>query len=260
MGRFVELAATEISVTGRRGWQPPAGGLAPLYAMAAIVSVIIAVWLGAVTIATGSPFVAVFALSVLSIIAIGVGILVAKSRAVRPLIVRAIPSADAVIFGAGDSSRRLVRWLAPAGAVMLASLVALLLTGQLYGGSGQALFSGVGRFGSIAFFATGAAVMWPGIRAWRGSEGPTLTLSREGVALALPRTGGSAAWADIGGAQFVGQRATVAANTGSFSWAARDIASDPVVLVDLIEFYSRSPAARARIGAETIALVRSGTF
>lgn len=259
MGWSVELA-TYVQVTGRRGWQPPKATLAPLMIIAALTTTIVAVWLGAVTIATASAFAALFALSVLALIGVGLALLVAKSRGTRPLVVRVAVHPESVTFDAGDGPRRLLRWLAPIGVVMLASLVALLVRGELYGGSGPAVFSGIGRFGSVIFFAVAVLIMAPSIRAWRGSTGAALTLTREGVTLTLPRTGGSAAWASIGGASFATERATVLANTGSFSWASRDLASDPVVLTDLITYYAEHPAARATIGSETLTLLQSGRF
>ena len=260
MGWLVELTATEITISNRRGWQPPKGGVAPLLIVAAILAIIVAAWLGAVTIATGSIVVALFAASVLALIGLSIGMLIAKIRATRPLIVRARVTADGVIFDAGNGARSLMRWLAPVGVLMLASLVALLVSGELYGDSGEAVFSGVGRFGSVAFFAIGAAIILPGIRAWRGSGVASLTLTPATVSLALPRTGGSAEWPAIGGATFAAERASVLANTGTFSWASRDLASDPVVLTELITYYAENPAARATIGSGTIALLQSGRF
>ncbi|WP_056515009.1 hypothetical protein [Microbacterium sp. Leaf320] len=40
----------------------------------------------------------------------------------------------------------------------------------------------------------------------------------------------------------------------------RDLASDPVILAALVSFYARHPAARAEIGAATLARLRSGDF
>ena len=133
MGWLVELTATEITISNRRGWQPPKGGVAPLLIVAAILAIVVAAWLGAVTIATGSIVVALFAASVLALIGLSIGMLIAKIRATRPLIVRARVTADGVIFDAGNGARSLMRWLAPVGVLMLASLVGLLVSGELYG-------------------------------------------------------------------------------------------------------------------------------
>jgi len=44
------------------------------------------------------------------------------------------------------------------------------------------------------------------------------------------------------------------------SWATRDLASDPVILAELVSFYGKRPEARAEIGAGTLARLRSGDF
>ncbi|MBV0893714.1 hypothetical protein [Microbacterium sp. NC79] len=260
MGWFVELISTEVAVPRRRGWQPPKGSTTPLYIMTTVLVIIVGLWLGSVAFAVGSVAIALFAVSVIATIGVGIGIISAKMRATHPLRVRVGATADAVTFDAGDATRSLLRVLAPIGVVMFASLLWLIMRGELYGDSDEAVFSGIGRFGSAIFFVIAVAIIIPSIRAWRGSTGASLTLTRESVALALPRTGGSAPWASIAGASFATERVTVLANTGSFSWASRDLASDPVVLTDLITYYADNPAARASIGSGTIALLKSGQF
>ena len=260
MGWSVELGSTDVVVPPRAGWQAPKGTLTRLYVIAAVVAVIIVVSLGSLTVATRSPAIALFALSELALGGVGIGILAAKARATRPLVVRVAATTDTVTFDAGDGTRPLLRSLAPIGVVMLVSLIALLIRGELYGESGEAVFSGVRRSGSVVFFAVSVLVIPPSIRAWRGSTGAALVLSREGITLSVPRTGGSAAWASIGGASFASERATVLASTRSFSWASLDLASDPVVLTDLIRYYAENPAARTTIGSGTMELLHSGRF
>jgi hypothetical protein len=47
---------------------------------------------------------------------------------------------------------------------------------------------------------------------------------------------------------------------GAASFAARDLASDPVILAELITYYARVASARADIGEGTLAVLRSGEF
>ncbi|MGF3054252.1 hypothetical protein ACQUSY_09885 [Microbacterium sp. YY-03] len=253
-------APTTITITGRRGWQPHKHTLTIALIPLLVGAAIIAVWLGAVTLSTGSPVATIFAVSALALLGVGIGILAAKVRAARPLVVRVAATADTVTFDAGVGARTLMRSLAPIGVIMLASLIALLFRGELYGDQGDAIFSGAGRFGSVVFFAVSILVIPPSLRAWRSASGASLTLSRDGVTLSGLRTGGSTTWANIGGTSFAAERATVLANTGSFSWGSRDLASDPVVLADLITHYAENPSARATIGSGTMALLQSGRF
>ncbi|PKI89899.1 hypothetical protein CW368_12095 [Actinomycetales bacterium SN12] len=44
------------------------------------------------------------------------------------------------------------------------------------------------------------------------------------------------------------------------SWAVTDLASDPVLLAELVSFYASRPDARAEIGPATLERLRSGEF
>lgn len=160
---------------------------------------IIAVWLGAVTLSPGSPVVAIFAVSALALLGVGIGILAAKVRAARRLVVRVAATADTVTVDAGVGARVLLRSLAPIGVVMLASLIALLFRGELYGDQGEAMFSDNGHFGSVVFFAESILVIPPSLRAWRRPTGDSLMVSRDGVTFSGLHTGGLTTWANIGG-------------------------------------------------------------
>ena len=101
-----------------------------------------------------------------------------------------------------------------------------------------------------------------GARAWfRPLGGARLTLRSDGIELRIPRNNVSAPWEEVSGAALEGDRVVVRTTTAPpSSWAARDFASDPVILAAIITFYRNSPQARAEIGAGTLTRLRSGDF
>jgi hypothetical protein len=107
-----------------------------------------------------------------------------------------------------------------------------------------------------------ALLVYGGVRAWLGGDGAhVLTLRPDGLTLKIPRSGVNAPWTDVSGARLVDNRVQVSLEGGgAASFAARDLASDPVILAELITYYARVASARADIGEGTLAVLRSGEF
>lgn len=101
-----------------------------------------------------------------------------------------------------------------------------------------------------------------GARAWwQRPGGHRMTLTPGGIDLHIPRSGLRAAWNDIADAGLAGDRVVIRSSVAkSGSWAARDLASDPVILAELIMFYARSASVRHEIGSATLDRLRSGDF
>lgn len=105
-------------------------------------------------------------------------------------------------------------------------------------------------------------MMIVGIRSWFRAPGAhRLTLRPESLELRIPRNNAVVAWDEVVGAALEGNRVVLRTATAQpSSWAAADLASDPVLLAEVVTFYAGSPGARAEIGAGALARLRSGEF
>ncbi|MBN9177135.1 MAG: hypothetical protein J0I43_07175 [Microbacterium sp.] len=241
-----------VFVPGRRGWEGQQGSLAGVGILVAILAVAVAagalVWLF-------DPAPAMKATGVVALLTLGLGIwlLLVQIRVERVRVVRIDIGEGIARFSGAAEVRRVLRLLGVCGIALLATWVWMIST---------VTSTNVPVLTLLLVPVVAVLLIYGGVRAWVGADGAhVLTLRPDGVTLKVPRNNLSAPWDEVGGARLVGNRVEVSvAGGGGVSFAARDFASDPIILAELLTFYARTPHARADIGDGTLALLRDGAF
>lgn len=244
------LAEHTIWTPGRAGWQGQQGSLAGLVVIGVILGLFF-VGYAAILFSDPAPSMKLMAVAVVLTLGLGIWLLALHMRVGRVRVVRVVAESTRLTFGRARATRLPTALLAVAGAALLATWL-------------WSLFSvPAGRLPMLSLLLTpvcALCLIYGGVRAFFDS-GSRLVLEPEGIRLRIPRTGLTATWDEVLGASLEGNSVVVRAVTPRpSSWAARDFASDPVVLAELITFYARTPAARAEIGEATLARLRSGDF
>lgn len=239
-----------IWTPGRSGWQGRQGSVATLVALAVIVGAAAIAYAVILLTEPSAPY-RMQGVLALVIVALGGWMALAHVRVPRVRVVRVEAEPARLTFGRPRGIRAPVRLLGPAGVLLLAAWVwalpvsssdripvlSLVLTPVI------ALFLIYGGVASL--FRAGSRVI----------------LEPDRLRVVLPRTGLVAAWDDISEASFIADRVVIVLADGRRGgWAARDFASDPVVLAELISFYARTPEARREIGTAALTRLRSGEF
>lgn len=241
-----------VWVPGRRGWEGQQGSLAGVITLVAILGVAIAggilVWL-----LDPAPAIKTMGAVALVALALGVWLLVIQLRVERVRVVRVAVDGESVRFAGAAETRRVLGLLGVAGVALLAAWGWMLVS---------VTSTDVPVLTLLLVPIVAALLVYGGVRAWLGGDGAhVLTLRPDGLTLKIPRTGVNAAWTDVSGARLVDNRVQVSLQGGgAASFAARDLASDPVILAELITYYARVASARADIGEGTLAVLRSGEF
>ncbi|MGO2746722.1 hypothetical protein [Microbacterium sp.] len=241
-----------IWVPGHPGWagqQKPVTGLIVI----GVIFGIVIIGYGAILLSDGAAAMMLLGAAVIVTVGLTGWMLAAHLRVSRVRVVRAEAAANEVVF------RGVAAIVWPLRLFLVAGLAIL-------GGWAWAIATVPAERLSILTLllvpVIGAILAIMGARAWfQRPGGHRLTLTPAGIDLQIPRTGLRASWNDVASAELAGDRVVVRAVTAkSGSWAARDLASDPVILAELIAFYARSAPARDEIGSATLDRLRSGGF
>ncbi|MFJ4045939.1 hypothetical protein ACIPV2_09375 [Microbacterium sp. NPDC089987] len=244
-----------IWVPGRSGWtgrgsNPAATGIA--LTCFGIIALVGGGWLASLLLSSPSPAVFAFALSLMALIACTAWAVVAQLGVQRRRILRLRVEGEMVEFGPPTRTRLPLRLLGIPGLALAASVVWVLTTGEL---------ASTTRYGPAVMFVPAAAAVVCSIRGWRGPVGSVLSMTPQQVGLRCQGREVSAPWGDVAFAGLAEQHAVVRMRDGrELRWAPRDLASDPILLTELIAHYAATPASRREIGAGTVALLRSGEF
>lgn len=238
-------------VPGRPGWQGQQGSVAGL--------VVIGVLLGCAALAVAvlwitdpAPAVKALGLSLLLLVAVTAWMLVVHLRVGRVRVVRVDVDGGRVIFGAARQVAAPTRLLALVGLVLLASWIWAIFTAPA---------DSLPIVTLLGVPVIAAALIFGGVRAWfRGTGSHSLSLTPDRLTLRIPGNSLDVAWDDVVGAELSANRVHVTAGGAAVSFAARDLASDPVILAELIAFYARNPRARSAIGTDTARRLSSGDF
>lgn len=247
-----KIAVETVWVPGHAGWQGQRRSTTGLIALGVLLAAAI-LFSAATLVVDPAPSMKVLGAGVVVAVGIAVWLLVAHVRVARVRVVRLVVDGTSVVFGGAEQIIRPLRALALAGVLLVAGWAWSVFTVPAERMTMLTLL-GVPVIGAIMLIA--------GARSWfRPPSRHRLTVHPDGLELRIPRNDVSAAWDEIEDAALEGDRVVVRTSvTRPSSWATRDLASDPVILAELVSFYAHHPAARAAIGAGTLARLRSGDF
>lgn len=242
-----------IWVPGHRGWTPPKPFTPALIAITVVLGAFFVLY---VVLLVTDPAPASKALAAVFVAGFAVGVWAARVqlRGMRPRTVRAAVSSDGVRFGRPEGMTWPLRAAAICGVALLAAWAWTMLSVPADDLLGGRWFFALPVVAALVIFGAG--------RAWLpGRDRHALTLTPESVVLRLSRDEVVLPWEIILQATLVNNRVTILMADGSTQyWGARDLASDPAILAELISFYAASRAARSEIGAATLQRLRDGTF
>ncbi|QAY72235.1 hypothetical protein ET445_01645 [Agromyces protaetiae] len=239
-------------VPGHAGWQGQQGSTT-LLSFTGVVLTLAGVAYAVVHLFDPAPAMKALGASTLVAVGVGVWMVLAHLRVGRLRVVRASTAPGSIRFGQIEGLSRLVLLLGVAGLALLGSWVWVVFTVPSARVTLLTLLL-------VPFVSLG--LLWGGARAlFRRPGSHEVSLTPDGVALRIPGNRLDAAWGDIAGAELVANRVHVRTRDGAAAtFAARDLASDPVILAELVTFYASTPAARAEIGPTTLERLRSGEF
>ncbi|MFG6503484.1 hypothetical protein [Microbacterium sp. P05] len=248
----MSTAPTTIVVPGHPGWQGQQGSTGAVTSLGVLLG-LAALAYGAILFADPAPSMKALGLAVVVTAAATAWLLIVQVRLSRVRVVRASASPDEVRFAGATETAWPLRVLGVLGLVLIGCWLWAVLTVP------------ADRLSLLTLLlvpVVAASLLYGGGRAWLGLSGAhSLTLTPERLVLRIPRNALNAPWGDISGAQLVQNRVVVTSGAGgSVSWAARDLASDPVILADLVSFYAGSIAARAEIGEATLGRLQDGAL
>lgn len=248
------VSGTAVRVPGHAGWAGQQRSTTGLGVLGAVLGLAL-VGYGLLLLGDPAPGMKLLGFSVFVTVGLTVWMLTAHLRVSRTRVVRVEVGERAVVFRGADAIIAPMRLLAVAGALILAGWAWAISTVP------------ADRLSTLTLLvvpAVGVTLTVVGVRSlFRRPGAHRLTLTPEGVDLRIPRTGLRATRGEIGGATLTGDRVTVRATAAAArpaSWAARDLASDPVLLAELVTFYATTAAARAEIGPATLERLRAGEF
>ncbi|PRB17276.1 hypothetical protein CQ042_05630 [Microbacterium sp. MYb62] len=241
-----------IWVRGHAGWQGQQRATTGLVVFAAVFS-LVAVLFSMLLFADPAPALKLLGVGVIAAVAVGVWLLAAHIRVPRSRIARAAVDGREVVFAGVPGIIRPLRAFAFVGAVILAGCAWSVFTVPADAVRMRML---------LGVLVIGLTLLIAGVRFWfRPPTAHRLTLRPDGLELRIPRNHASLSWEDISGASLQGNRVMLRTATARpSSWAATDLASDPVILAELVTFYASNPQARAEIGPTTLARLRRGDF
>jgi len=247
-----KMAVEIVWVPRHAGWQGQQRSMTGLIALGVVLAAAI-LFYAAMLVADRAPAVKVLGAGVVVAVGIAVWLLAAHVRVARVRVVRLVVHGTSVVFGGAQQVIWPLRSLALAGALLLAGWTWSVFTVPAERMSMLTL---------LVVPVIGAILIVAGARSWfRSPSSHRLTLRPDGLELRIPRNDVSATWDEIESASMEGDRVVIRSSaTRPSSWATRDLASDPVILAELVSFYARHPAARAEIGSATLARLRSGDF
>lgn len=247
-----EAPGNTIWVPGHAGWQGRQRSTSGLVLLGVLLGLFIVVY-GVVSIIDPAPAMKLLGAGVIVAVAVGVWLLAVHVRTSRVRVVRPVVEGEEVVFGGPAETIPPLRALAPVGVLIIA-------------GWGWSIVSvPADRLTTLTLLVVpviGAILAIAGIRSWfRPLGAHRLALRPTGVELRIPRNNAVVSWDDLAEASLEGERVILRTTTGrASSWAVGDLASDPVILAELLTFYATRPEARAEIGAPTLARLRSGEF
>ncbi|WP_430868832.1 hypothetical protein [Demequina aurantiaca] len=245
-------AIEQVRVPSHAGWQGQQGSTTGLIAVSAVLMLAVVAY-GVVMMSDPASAMKVLGAGVILTVGLTGWMLAAHLRVSRVRVVRVKVSDDTVVFKGAQEVVLPLRAFAGGGAMILAGWVWAVATVPS------------GRLTLLTLLVVpvlGLTITVVGVRAWfRGAQGHQLTLSRSGLVLRIPRNQLRATWDEVREAGLRGNRIEVGTTSGiRASWAAMDLASDPVIVAELVNFYVRRQDARAEIGQGTLARLRSGEF
>lgn len=241
-----------IWVRGHTGWQGQQRATTGLVIFAAVFS-LFALLFSMILFAAPAPALKLVGAGVLAAVAVGIWLLVTHIRVPRTRIVRVSVAGPEVVFAGVGAIIRPLRAFAPVGAILLAGGVWSVFTSSPDTVTMRTL---------LGILLIGLIMMIAGTWFWfRAPAAHRLILRPEGLDLRIPRNNATLRWDDVTGASLERNRVFLrTASVRPSSWAVTDLASDPVLLAELVTFYANRPEARAEIGAGTLARLRSGEF
>ncbi|WP_315638106.1 MULTISPECIES: hypothetical protein [Microbacterium] len=241
-----------IWVRGHAGWQGQQRATTGLVLFAAVFS-LFALLFSMILFAAPAPALKLVGVGVLAAVAVGLWLLVAHIRVPRTRIVRVSVAGPEVVFAGVGAIIWPLRAFAPVGAILLASGVWSVFTSSPDTVTMRTLL-GILLIGLIMLIA--GTWFW-----FRAPAAHRLILRPEGLDLRIPRNNATLKWEDVTGASLERNRVFLrTASVRPSSWAVTDLASDPVLLAELVTYYANRPDARSEIGAGTLARLRSGDF
>ncbi|WP_431074416.1 hypothetical protein [Microbacterium phyllosphaerae] len=247
-----KLAVETVWVPGLAGWQGQRRSTTGLIALGVLLAAAI-LFYAATLVADPAPSMKVLGAGVTAAVGIAVWLLVAHVRVGRMRVVRLVVDGTSVVFGGAEQIIWPLRTLGLAGILLVAGWAWSVFTVPA---ERMTLLTLLG------VPVIGATLLIAGARSWfRPPSRHRLTVHPDGLELRIPRNDVSATWDEIEGASLEGDRVVVRTTTmRPSSWATRDLASDPVILAELVSFYAHHPAARAEIGPATLARLQAGDF
>lgn len=246
------MSTETIWVPGHPGWAGQQRSTTGLSVLGAVLGLALAGY-GLLLLLDPAPAMRLLGFSVFVTVGLTAWMLAAHLRVSRVHVVRVEVAERAVVFRGADAVIAPLRLLSVAGALILAGWTWAILTVP------------ADRLSTLTLLvvpAVGVTLAVVGVRSlFRRPDAHRLTLTPEGVDLRIPRTGLRAKWAEIDGATLAGDRVILRATAARLaSWAARDLASDPVILAELVTFYATTASARVEIGPATLGRLRAGEF
>ncbi len=241
-----------VWVPGHAGWPGQQGSTTGLIALGVVLAAAI-LFYAATLVADPAPAMKVLGAGVATAVGVAVWLLTTHIRVSRVRVVRPVVDGPSIVFGGAAQ----IVW--PLRSLVLAGT--LLLTGWTW----SVFTVPAERMTMLTLLGIpviGLAVVVAGARAWFTPPSlHRLTLRPDGLELRIPRNDVRATWDEFSAASLDGDRVVIrTTTTRPSSWATRDLASDPLILAELVSFYAHHPEARAEIGSATIARLRSGDF
>ncbi|MGJ0391079.1 hypothetical protein [Microbacterium sp. CGR1] len=246
------IAVETVWVPGHTGWQGQQRSTTGLIALGVLLAAAI-LFYAATLVVDPAPAMKVLGAGVVVAVGIAVWLLAAHVRVARARVVRLVIDETSVVFGGAEQIIWPVRTLVLAGILLLAGWAWSVFTVPAERMTMPTL---------LGVPVIGAILLITGARSWfRPPSRHRLAMRPDGLELRIPRNDVSATWDEVEDASLEGDRVVVRTSaTRPSSWATRDLASDPVLVAELLSFYAHHPAARTEIGAGTIARLRSGDF
>lgn len=245
-------AVQTIFVPGHAGWAGQQRSTTGLTVLGVVLGLALAGY-GLLLVLDPAPAMKLLGLAVFVTVGLAAWLLAAHLRVSRVRVVRVEATDRAVAFRSAEEIITPLRLLAVAGVLILAGWAWAIVAVPAERLSTLTL---------LVVPAVGITLTVVGTRSlFRRPDAHRMTLTPEGIDLRIPRTGLRATWDDVSGAALSGDRVALRTTTARpASWAARDLASDPVLLAELVTFYAATAPARAEIGPRTLDRLRSGEF
>lgn len=251
-GQQEKASLETIWVRGHAGWQGQQRANTALTVFGVVFGIVVLLF-SMILFTDPAPVMKALGVGVIAAVAVGAWLLVAHARVTRVRVVRPVVDGQTVVFGGAAGIIWPLRAFALVGALLLAAW-----TWSIFSVPADRL----SLLTLLLLPVIALIMMIAGLRSWFRAPGAhRLTLRPEGLELRIPRNNAAVAWDEVVGAALEGNRVVLRTATAQpSSWAAADLASDPVLLAELVTFYASRPDARAEIGAGTLARLRSGEF